>query len=349
MVELDAFWSGACRADAGQVVQEVLRRPGAVACLSEAPERVAQACLAQLRPWQRRLWLEGPPLVTPYHALTLLDPRYPAGLRGVDDAPPVLFVEGSVERLAATADAVAVVGARRMVQATFTATTLLAHRLAQGGRVVVSGLALGVDAAAHEAALRAGGTTVAVLGHGLAYTSPRAHRGLRRRIVEQGGAVVSSFPDTLEAHRRTFPRRNRWIAALSELTCVLQAGERSGARITAVEAASLSRGLWVWEGPPDRAGHPAWAGCRALVADGAPPMPDPEVAAARLCGGDRVPCEPWLRKVFEGAPLHEVASLWGGRPAELVHELFRMELEGVVVRLSRGRYAPGRGLVWRRT
>jgi len=342
MTEVSGFWAGACRADAGRLVQQVLARPGGREALATAPEELQAWCLPRLRPWQRRAWLQGP-LVTPFEALTLVDERYPEALAAIDDPPPVLFVEGAPEALPRLEEAVAVVGSRRMTSAGFVATSLLAHRLAQGRRTVVSGLALGVDAAAHDAALRAGGRTVAVLGHGLAYTSPRVNRPLRRRIVAQGGAVVSSFPDHVEAHRKTFPRRNRWIAALARTTCVMQAALRSGARITANEAVGLGRAVWAYAGPD---GAHGFAGCEALLEEGAHPIGDVEVAAAALCDASLAPVAHWLRALFEGAPLEEVARLWGGHVLALGRELVRLELEQVVVRLPTGRYAPGRGLPW---
>jgi DNA processing protein len=321
------------------VLHDVLQARGETPRLYD-PEAVSAQVLPLLRPWQRRAWVEGD-LCTPFEALTWADPRYPAALRDAGDAPPVLFVEGCVEALGPMEQAVAVVGSRRVQREGFSATSLLAHRLAQGGRTIVSGLALGVDAAAHDAALRAGGRTVAVLGHGLAYTSPRVHRRLRARIVEAGGAVVSSFPDTMEAQRYTFPRRNRWIAALAAVTVVTQAATRSGARITAVEAAKLGRSVRAYRGQGR-----AFDGCRALIEEGAEGFDDPEALAAALCSVEHVPCAPWLRMLFDGRTVAQVADHWGGTERALSRELVRLELEGVVVRLPQGRYAPGRGLAW---
>jgi len=339
MAVVSSFWVRAALADAGDAVREVGEEVG-WAALQRPTRAHGRAVRARLSPSRQRRWDAGGEVVTPFRVSTLACDDFPQALRHIDDPPPVLFIEGDLGVLRG-ALAVAVVGTRRATTRAAGATRLMVHHLARHGVVTVSGLARGIDAAAHRAAVEAGGPTVAVLGHGLAFTSPRSNRDLRRRIVEAGGAVVSSWPDSFEASRLTFPRRNRWIAALSSVTVVMQAGARSGASITARHALSLGR--------PVRAylplqGDAAYAGCQALLEGEATPLGDPEVAAAELAGAPVGRTAPWLRLLFAGQPLVEVARAWGGAELALAKELVRLELEGVVVRRPGGRYAPGKEL-----
>ncbi|MCJ7710420.1 MAG: DNA-protecting protein DprA, partial [Chloroflexi bacterium] len=135
------------------------------------------------------------------------------------------------------------------------------------GATVVSGLALGIDAAAHAAAVRLGGPTVAVIGGGHERLYPAGHRGLARAIAAGGGAVVSEFaPDTIPT-RGTFPRRNRIISGLADATVVVEAGARSGALTTAAWALEQGRGLHL---VPGRLDDPAVAGCLAFLREAGP-------------------------------------------------------------------------------
>ena len=187
--------------------------------------------------------------------ITVADSRYPAALRRTGSPPPVLCVEGSLDVL--QRPAVAIVGTRDCTGYGRRVARRLAEQLAQGGRVVVSGLARGIDEEAHLGACDAG-ATVAVLGHGLGHTAPASHRGLRRRIVAQGGAMVSAWPDDVAPRPFTFPQRNAWISGLSDAVVVVEAGERSGALITARWASQDGREVFAVPGP---VGAPASAGC----------------------------------------------------------------------------------------
>ena len=139
--------------------------------------------------------------------------------------------------------------------------------MAGRGATVVSGLALGIDAAAHAATIRAGTPTVAVIGGGHARLYPAAHRGLADAIVAGGGAVVSEFAPDVIPTRGTFPRRNRIISGLADATVVVEAGARSGALTTAAWALEQGRGLHV---VPGRVGDPAVAGCLAFLREASP-------------------------------------------------------------------------------
>jgi DNA processing protein len=161
--------------------------------------------------------------------LTLDDPGYPRLLRAIPGAPPLIYVRGALT----PADdwAVAVVGTRSPTAYGREAAFQLASDLARSGVTIVSGLALGVDALAHSAALEAGGRTIAVLGSGVDQPYPSSNRGLARRIVEQG-ALVSDYPIGTPPAAANFPPRNRLISGLSRGALVVEAGARSGALIT---------------------------------------------------------------------------------------------------------------------
>jgi DNA processing protein len=198
--------------------------------------------------------------------LTLDDPRFPARLRAVELPPPVLFVRGSISALD-PARAVAIVGTRRPTEAGRRTSARIATAVGASGATVVSGLAVGIDGAAHAAVVAAGSPTVAVIGGGHARLYPRAHAALAERIVAGGGAVVSEFPPDTEPTRGTFPRRNRIISGLADSTVVVEAGARSGALTTAAWALEQGRRLFLVPGPID---SPAVAGCLAFLRELAP-------------------------------------------------------------------------------
>ena len=193
--------------------------------------------------------------------LTLEDPAYPTRLRLLEVPPPVLFVRGSTQALA-SASAVAIVGTRRPTDTGRRIAARIADALARLGVVVVSGLALGIDGAAHAATVDAGGQTVAVLGSGHERLFPHVHRRLADQIVESGGAIVSELPPTSMPTRGTFPRRNRVISGLADATIVVEAASRSGALITAAWALEQGRECFAVPGPIDA---PASAGCLAFL------------------------------------------------------------------------------------
>ena len=176
---------------------------------------------------------------------TILDPAYPSRLRTIADPPPLLYVSGSLEE--SDQLAVALVGARRATPAGQMITERLANELAAAGFTIVSGLARGVDAAAHRGALTAGGRTVAVLGCGLGRTYPAEHERLRHEI-EGRGAVVSELPLDAPPHSGHFPRRNRIISGLSLGVIVTEAAIDSGSLITARLAAEQGREVFAVPG-----------------------------------------------------------------------------------------------------
>lgn len=178
--------------------------------------------------------------------MTWEDHDYPRRLRQIYNAPPVLYVRGSL--LPQDEWAVAVVGTRRPTDYGREAARVLAADLARQGITVVSGLALGIDGIAHQAALDAGGRTIAVLGSGFRYLYPARHRNLAKRIVENG-ALISEYALDVRPEASNFPPRNRIISGLSMGVVVVEAGERSGALITAHFAAEQGREVFAVPGP----------------------------------------------------------------------------------------------------
>jgi DNA processing protein len=204
--------------------------------------------------------------------LTLLDPDYPANLREVADPPPVLFVRGRLADSDATA--VALVGTRRASPYGFAAADRLARDLASAGVTIVSGLARGVDTAAHAAALDAGGRTIGVLGNGLDQVYPAENRRLASRVVDgDRGALVSEFAPGVPPDAANFPRRNRIISGMSTATVIVEAGERSGALITADFALEQGRDVLA---VPGSIFNPNSVGTNELLKQGATPVTSAE-------------------------------------------------------------------------
>lgn len=188
---------------------------------------------------------------------------YPAPLLALEDPPPVLFTLGRADLLARAA--VAIVGTRAATPYGVRVTRMFAAGASSAGVAVVSGLARGVDAHAHDAALNGAGGTVAVLGTGVDVPYPGENESLYRRVESAGLLVSEALPGT-RAHPGSFPRRNRIIAALADVTLVIEAGVRSGALITAGIAAALGRLVAAVPGPVDA---PASTGANLLLRDGA--------------------------------------------------------------------------------
>ncbi len=178
--------------------------------------------------------------------LTLEDPGYPGPLRTIPDPPLALYMKGSLTLEDETA--VAVVGARRASVYGLECAERLGYELGLRGVTVVSGLARGIDGAAHRGALKASARTLAVLGSGLARLYPPEHVDLARQVAERG-ALISEYPMEMEPLPHQFPRRNRLISGLSLGTVVVEAGGRSGALITADCALEQGREVFAVPGP----------------------------------------------------------------------------------------------------
>ena len=195
--------------------------------------------------------------------LRATDAAYPAELRELEQPPAELWMLGSLAAL--EGPRVAIVGTREATAYGERVTREIAGALARAGACIVSGLARGIDAAAHRAALAAHGRTVAVLGTGVDVAYPVGHRGLHADIAERG-LLLAEQPPGSGAHRGSFPRRNRIIAALARLVIVVEAPSRSGALNTASHAAELGRLVAAVPGPIDA---PSSAGSTGLLRDGA--------------------------------------------------------------------------------
>ncbi len=225
-----------------------------------SPERLAEATRA-LAGAEARL-------------LPITSPGYPARLARISDAPPLLAVRGDVSLL--DRPCVAIVGARAPSAYGLDAARRLAGDLAVEGVCVISGLARGIDAAAHRAALAAGGTSIAVLGCGPDRVYPAAHRGLARELCARG-AVVSELPPGTPALPAHFPLRNRLISALSRAVVVVEARVRSGSLVTARHALDQGVEVLAVPGPID---VPTSEGPNRLLLDGARPALTAEVVLA---------------------------------------------------------------------
>ncbi|HEX8122108.1 MAG TPA: DNA-processing protein DprA [Solirubrobacteraceae bacterium] len=287
-------------------------------------------------------------------ALCRHDPRFPPRLMQARDAPAVLHVAGDLDRLATLASdepAAAIVGMRRASSYGRDVARALARDLAAAGVPVVSGMALGVDSAAHAGALDAGGLTIAVLAGGADVPYPPSKQHLHAEIRARG-VVVSEMPPGTRARRWCFPARNRIIAALADLTIVVEAAERSGSLITADLATRLGREVAAVPGPIT---SPGAAGTNALLRDGATLVRDARDVLDALFGVGNAPpgaaaerradtLEPPLKALLD-AVAHgrdTVAALAGNSPdqadAALVG-LTELELRGLVRREPGGRYA----------
>ena len=199
-------------------------------------------------------------------SVLLADEGYPAALRDLADPPPVLWWIGEWATL--QEPVVAVVGTRRATPYGYRVARELVTALAAGGACIVSGMALGIDAVAHHAALDANGRTVAVLGTGVDVTYPRRHAALHRDIAQRG-LVLSELRPGARSHRGSFVNRNRLIAALARLTIVVEAPIGSGALKTSGCALDLGRDVAAVPGPID---SPQSRGCNDSIRDGAHPI-----------------------------------------------------------------------------
>lgn len=169
-------------------------------------------------------------------------PEYPPLLREIYDPPSILYYLGHLTN--PEKPAAAVVGTRKPSPEALAQAYSLGKGLGKAGIIVVSGLALGIDAMAHRGCLDGGGLTIAVLGSGLDEVYPASNRALARRILEQGGALVSEYPPGTKPYKWNFPQRNRIISGLARGTVIVEAPEKSGALHTARFALDQGRDLW---------------------------------------------------------------------------------------------------------
>ena len=270
--------------------------------------------------------------------LELGAPDYPAALAALRDAPRRLFVRGGA--LGDPARSVAIVGARAATSYGRTLAERLARDLAAHGVTVVSGLARGIDAAAHEGALAGGGRTLAVLASAVDQVTPATHAALARR-VEGAGALVSEVATGGPFGRGAFVKRNRIIAALSAATVVVEAGATSGALATAEAARALGRALFAVPADVDR---PGAQGTLALLRAGARVCADagdvlaalaPPAAAGEGAAGVRLRAQLSL----EPASIDTLALAAGLAPGEALALLLQFQWSGLAVSHPGGRWS----------
>lgn len=237
--------------------RELALHGSATAALEAQSRSIREAARAQAREQIARLVALGGQL------LLRGAPDYPPALLDLRDPPPALFALGRVELL--REQQIAMVGTRAATAYGMAVAREMARAGGGAGIVVTSGMARGVDSAAHAGALAVGGGTIAVLGTGVDIAYPSRNLALYREIVERG-LVISELAPGNRADAGSFPRRNRLIAALASVTLVVEAGQRSGALITASRALELGRSVAAVPGPIDSASH---VGSNELIRDGA--------------------------------------------------------------------------------
>lgn len=314
-------WSGACR----QGVDPSGLDPRALAELGLSPRHVSAL----------RAGVEAD---SPDPFLTLRDAAWPSGLAEAPFAPAILFCRGDPTLLAQPG--LAVVGTRRCTDTGLRLARTFSAAAVDLGAVVVSGLAWGVDMAAHEVALS---RTIAVLGQGLDTPLSSHQARLADQILAAGGLLVSEFLPGTRPERWTFPQRNRVIAALARATVVIEAPRRSGALITARLAVELGREVLAVPGSPLAE---ASAGCLDLIAQGARmcrEIGDIREALGLAAEGatPRRRSDPLglVEHLGDGLNLDELLSVIDASPVEILRALAGLELTGVVMRLPGDRYA----------
>ena len=349
----------------GAGIRELIGRHGsAAACVAAARREssVAETARAWLAAPDADLidrdlrWLQAPG----HHLVVCTSEDFPVLLRDIPAAPAALFVAGDPTCL--WSPQIAIVGARSATAGGLANAHAFAKAFAQAGNVVTSGLAEGVDGAAHEGALEGNGKTIAVLGTGPDLVYPRRHERLADRILEHG-ALVSEFAPGTAGRPENFPRRNRIIAGLSLGTLVIEASLNSGSLITARMAAEQGREVFAL---PGSIHSPLARGCHKLIRDGAKLVETAEEVLEELRGVGALLAEGLRRRIDGGAPaappalaaaardpeytrllaaldaqptaLDELAARTGLSAAALSSMLLVLELDGIVA-AENGRYA----------
>ena len=281
-----------------------------------------------------------------HQVVTLGDPAYPRPLLETADPPLLLYVNGRVELLGT--DSIAIVGSRSATRQGLDNARSFAAQLSHAGFTIVSGLALGIDAAAHEGGLEGAGSTVAVVGTGLDSAYPTRNRTLAGRIAEQG-LLVSEYSlgtPPLQAH---FPQRNRIIASLARATLVVEAAPQSGSLITARLANEAGRDVFAI---PGSIHSPQSRGCHALIKQGAKLVESVADILEELRPGAAAPMlrrpsttaeppanDPVLEALgFDPITVDALAERTGWPPSDLNIHLLELELDGRIARLPGQRF-----------
>ena len=282
--------------------------------------------------------------------ITQESPSYPKSLREIHAPPIVLYLWGELNER--DHHAIGIIGARRTTHYGTESAKKLAYQLAYAGLTVISGLARGIDTAAHQGALAAKGRTIAVIGSGLSKLYPPENRGLAEKIRDGNGAIVSEFSMEIEPDRQTFPMRNRIIAGWSHGIVVVEAGLNSGALITASQAVEQGRSVYA---VPGHINAPSALGSNRLIQQGAKLVmdasdilddlqillpetkPSPEAAARPL-----PPLSEDERRVYEAinsteTPIDQISAKCDLPSAIVSSTLLRLELKRLVKQLP-GKY-----------
>lgn len=340
----------ACQLLAALGLPDQIYAQRATALSRHVPEALARQLAAPMPADMEKLvqaaleWVQQPGR----HVLTLADPTYPQSLLTIADPPILLYVAGDPAFL--QGPSLAVVGARNATPGGQENARAFARHLAGNGWRVVSGLALGIDAAAHEGALDAGpqgAGTVAVMGTGIDRIYPASHRDLAHRIAAHG-ALVSELPLGTGARPQHFPKRNRIVAGLARGVLVVEAAKQSGSLITARLAGECGREVFAI---PGSIHSPLSRGCHALIRQGAK-LVETAMDITDELGGGPTPTPPTRRQTPAPAPAHPVLDALGFDPlhldaiqarcgletADLQTQLVELELQGRIARLDDGRY-----------
>jgi DNA processing protein len=326
----------------------------------ESVQKIGPVISGMLRSWREKFDLEGEEKRIKRSGAEFVscrDAEYPPLLREMYDPPIGLYFMGKY-RLAHPA--IAIVGSRRMTLYGQSIAKKISADLARAGFCVVSGLARGIDTAAHEGALSVGGKTVAVVGCGLDIIYPPENLDLFRRISEKG-AVLSEFPFGRRADRQSFPMRNRVVAGLSLATVVIESAANGGAMITARFAGEQGRQVFAVPGRIDQASS---SGCHALIRDGAvlvscvddileelrylSPLAGSslvqESEPGGLEGGNLSESEKKLVECFRGGNIlstDQLASMLSASISEVSSTLMVLELKRLIQKRADGRFEQG--------
>ena len=280
-------------------------------------------------------------------ATTILDKDYPRNLKGLTGAPSILYYKGALNCL--KTNSVAIVGTRQMTSYGREVTERFSTELGNLGITIISGLARGVDTAAHRACLSVGGKTVAVLGNGLDTVYPAENTGLAAAIVKTGGAIISEYALGYPALPVNFAVRNRIVSGLSDAVIVIEGAEKSGTLLTAAHAAEQGKTVFA---VPGQITSPLSAAPLFLLKNGAKMATetkdildelDLQVKVDKEKIENMVPGSPQEAKLLEilvNEPLHldELVRISGGKTAEISARLTIMEMKGLVKNLGKGIY-----------
>jgi DNA processing protein len=355
MTESEAYFALNLVPQLGPVrVRRLLERFGSLAAVLKAPTSKLQEAEGIGRELASKIY-DGIAAVNPdaerqraadlgIQIITFADDTYPTALREIYDPPLVLYAKGTIPK--PWPKGLAVVGSRVTSNYGLEMTKKLSYQIAYAGVPIISGLARGIDTAAHHGALAAKGVTWAVIGCGLDQTYPPENKSLSDMIVEQKGCLLSEFPIGMPPDRRTFPMRNRIVSGMSFGVLVVEAGKESGALITAKQALEQGRQLFA---VPGRIDNPQSRGCHQLIKEGAALvegvedilnaleflLPMHEVTVPRALPANLTPEETQVFNAIERdeTPIDQITQKTGLPSGSVSSTLLRLEMKKLVKQL----------------